>query len=119
MALSALVLTRRENATTQVAPLARATTRAAFFRGFHVVVLVFMIVVLSVDGAPGMACSARLSQRKIRTRNQMCLKKNWQFSGYRSASYRMLRAHLSLDLSCVNDNPPACPDGKATQLPAR
>src|SRR5438045_8072165 len=41
-------MTRRENATTQVAPLARATTRAAFFLRFHVVVvLVFMKVVLS------------------------------------------------------------------------
>ena len=40
---SAPGITRRENATTQVAPLARATTRAAFL-GFHVVFLVFMTV---------------------------------------------------------------------------
>ena len=44
-------MTRREKATTQVAPLARATTRAAFFLRFHAVVLVFMKVVLSRSGS--------------------------------------------------------------------
>jgi hypothetical protein len=57
-------MTRRENATTHVAPLARATTRAAFFLGFQFVA-VFMKVVpfpLIEQPAIGLLCTATTSQ---------------------------------------------------------